>query len=268
MLRYLNSGEREYGRWPTDVAMRKNWEFQAVVAGRCAPVLARGESLPVQAARLWVFPPETAHGWTSLPDEQCRIVVMHFDRPPEVIEQAADERGLLEIPLTLAEMRRIEALHDAVEPHFRRLTDHSEIVFDHAMLELSLIALRNVPAHPLTGADGYARRKVEQAMAWYSEHLPTGPSVAAMARAVYVSPPHLRRLFQQATGRSPLAAMQRAQLDRAKHLMATTDLPLKHVATASGFTGASVFSRAFHRVEGVPPRTWRDRSAQEVAVPT
>jgi len=47
------------------------------------------------------------------------------------------------------------------------------------------------------------------------------------------------------------------RIERAKQLLATTDVSLADVATRSGFADQAAFTRAFHRVAGVPPGQWR-----------
>jgi AraC-like DNA-binding protein len=57
MLRYLSGGVRRFGTMPIGPHSRLNWEFYAVVKGRCGVLLESGEKLPLRANCLWVFPP-------------------------------------------------------------------------------------------------------------------------------------------------------------------------------------------------------------------
>jgi hypothetical protein len=58
-------------------------------------------------------------------------------------------------------------------------------------------------------------------------------------------------------GESPARFRDRLLLERAAHLVATTDRPLQVIAAECGFRGYDVFSRAFRRELGALPSQWR-----------
>lgn len=258
MLLYLSTGERRYDRRPVPVTRRTGWEFQAVVAGRCAPVPARGEPLAPTSDCIWVFPPWDRHGWSARPGEPCDVVVMHFSTVPDPVREAVERHGHLRVPLTPAEKDQLRAIAEELTPHYRTPTSHSPLYEQRAVVALSFLVLKQQEPRPVPALRGAQRQKTEQALAWYAEHLDQRPSVEQVAAAVHVSAPHLRRLFQATRATSPRQAMLSVQLERAKELMSTTDWPLKRIAPACGFSGPTVFSRAFAVAEAVSPQQWRD----------
>lgn len=145
MLRYLGSGRRLFGLYPMYVHRRANWEFFAVVQGRCGALLPGGAREPLRARTLWVFPPETAHGWAGERDAACRVVIFHFGVVPELLENAGRARGHLSVALTAQQARRLVGLAAELRPHDERGNARSPIVFERALLELSLLALESVP---------------------------------------------------------------------------------------------------------------------------
>ena len=62
-----------------------------------------------------------------------------------------------------------------------------------------------------------------------------------------------------ATHRGETMKIQRVRLDKAKDLLARTDLPILTVARRSGFAHASHLSAVFRREEGLTPSDYRDR---------
>jgi AraC family transcriptional regulator len=58
---------------------------------------------------------------------------------------------------------------------------------------------------------------------------------------------------------TPHAYVMRQRLLRAQELIASTDLPLIDIAAETGFADQSHFSRRFHQMTGVSPRTYRVR---------
>ena len=63
--------------------------------------------------------------------------------------------------------------------------------------------------------------------------------------------------FRQALGRSIHTEIQRTRLERAKHLLLETDLPLPRVARSCGFGSASYLAAVFRRHLGVTPVKYR-----------
>jgi LacI family transcriptional regulator len=81
--------------------------------------------------------------------------------------------------------------------------------------------------------------------------------IAQVAEAVGLS----RRVFEQrfciVLGRSPKEEILRVRMDRAKMLLATSDLSVATVAKKSGFTSLEYFTRAFRKHAGMTPRAYR-----------
>jgi hypothetical protein len=69
--------------------------------------------------------------------------------------------------------------------------------------------------------------------------------------------PTADRLRRAMAGESPARFVDRLVLERAAHLVATTDRTLVDIATESGFRGYDVFARAFRRELGALPSQWR-----------
>jgi LacI family transcriptional regulator len=68
----------------------------------------------------------------------------------------------------------------------------------------------------------------------------------------------LERAFRKHLGHTIHQEILRAQMDRARHLLATTRLRMSDVARGSGFGQATArFSRTFHQIEGVTPSAYR-----------
>ena len=83
--------------------------------------------------------------------------------------------------------------------------------------------------------------------------------VTDVLRAVPVSRTWLERRFHQALGRSPAEEIRRIHIERAKHLLLDTDLPVPEVAAASGFRSREYLAYAFKQSTGLTPREYRTR---------
>jgi AraC-like DNA-binding protein len=82
---------------------------------------------------------------------------------------------------------------------------------------------------------------------------------AEIAAGLYISPRHLRQVFRQEFGLSPLAYLVNRRIDEAKRLLAASDRPIQAVAEACGFGDAFYFSRVFRKVVGASPSAYRTR---------
>ena len=99
--------------------------------------------------------------------------------------------------------------------------------------------------------------RVRYVLALMERHCAEPLSIAALARAVNLSPAHLRRMFQQELGKSPSRVWRELRLDRARQLLQTSFLTVKQVMAQSGWNDPSHFCREFKRRHGYAPRTLR-----------
>jgi transcriptional regulator GlxA family with amidase domain len=78
-----------------------------------------------------------------------------------------------------------------------------------------------------------------------------------LARYVGMSRRQLERLFKKHLGRTPAQFYLELRLERARHLLYQTDLPIMNVACACGFVSASHFSTCYRQMYGKTPRQER-----------
>lgn len=77
------------------------------------------------------------------------------------------------------------------------------------------------------------------------------------ALAFNLSYSYLSHLFKQATGVSLGQVIQEQRLQRAAHLLATSNMSIKEIASAVGYEHTSSFTRAFERRFERGPRSYR-----------
>jgi len=81
--------------------------------------------------------------------------------------------------------------------------------------------------------------------------------IEQLADRLGVTSRHLRRLFTKHLGASPLAVAHTQRLHFAKRLIDQTNLPMSHIASASGFGSTRRFNDTFRKTYGKPPRELR-----------
>ena len=112
-----------------------------------------------------------------------------------------------------------------------------------------------VPSH-------LARSSTEVAAAerWVRTHLGEPFGIPELARSVGTSPRTLARRIVEATGSGPLAFVRRIRVDAARHLLATTRLPVDQVAARVGYEDPASLRRAFARLGERPTDSRKPRT--------
>jgi AraC family transcriptional regulator len=145
MLRYLGTGFRQFGLYPIQPHRRLNWEFFAVVKGRCAALNPGERPSRLVERTLWVSPPHSQHAWAGDGTRAAQVTVFHFGSVPVALERAVRERGRFVVSLTGAECQRLVDLARQAQDDFKEPNELSQLVFQGLLLELSLLALRKLP---------------------------------------------------------------------------------------------------------------------------
>jgi AraC-like DNA-binding protein len=79
----------------------------------------------------------------------------------------------------------------------------------------------------------------------------------SLAREAHVSPRHFSRSFRRVFGETPYQYLLTRRLERARHLLRTTELTVAEVCLEVGFTSVGSFTTTFRRQVGVSPTTFR-----------
>jgi LacI family transcriptional regulator len=98
---------------------------------------------------------------------------------------------------------------------------------------------------------------VAEAMRFIREFACTGIDVSNVAERVGLSRRVLERRFRRHLGRTPLFEILRFRIERAKTLLAQTDLSKEKIARQSGFPSLAYFTKVFRRNIGMTPNAYR-----------
>ncbi len=96
-----------------------------------------------------------------------------------------------------------------------------------------------------------------QALGYIREHATEPIRINDVLRAVPISRRSLERFFHDLLGRSPAEEIRRVRIERAKQLLATTDLAIPKVAKASGFGTGEYLATLFRQEVGMTPLKYR-----------
>ena len=124
--------------------------------------------------------------------------------------------------------------------------------------DVSLVTSRSAPAQHLRDLT-VLRRVRDRIDREYAQPL----DVEALARGAHMSAGHLSRQFRLAFGESPYSYLMTRRIERAMALLRRGDLTVTEVCFDVGCSSLGTFSTRFTELVGMPPSTYRDRTASE-----
>lgn len=88
-------------------------------------------------------------------------------------------------------------------------------------------------------------------------HLNQKLSLADMAAGTGMTTGHFVRVFKESTGMTPHQYLLNCRVERARHLLVRTSLPIVQIASECGFADHVHLTRVFSKMVGQPPATFR-----------
>jgi AraC-like DNA-binding protein len=132
-----------------------------------------------------------------------------------------------------------------------RQRSEREIPVHHAQFD------RSGPPDKPASLGGLAPWRIRRLKAFVEEHLSQPIRVADLSGAVGLSATHFSRAFVRSFGEPPHVYLIQRRIDRARHLMLTSDISLSDLAAVCGFSDQAHFCRLFRRHTGRTPAAWR-----------
>lgn len=102
-----------------------------------------------------------------------------------------------------------------------------------------------------------AQRLVRRAMAYVHEHYAEPLTRDDLAQHLNMNSDYLTHCFRTEVGMTPITYLNRYRVNKARVLLAESDLNVTEVAMAVGFSDSSYFGRVFRRQVGVSPDAYR-----------
>ncbi len=128
------------------------------------------------------------------------------------------------------------------------------------LLQLSPLAIRD---NPLTSQESH----VDVARQFVNENYAKITSAGEIARHVGVSEDYLRHLFLEHGGTSLNRLLNQTRIERAKELLVHSRLPIKEIATLSGFKTERYLCTRFKQLTGSGPGAFRRQTLDQMPRP-
>jgi AraC-like DNA-binding protein len=101
------------------------------------------------------------------------------------------------------------------------------------------------------------RERLEETRLWMRDNLATRITVADAAARAKLSEAYYHKRFTRAFAVTPAEYLASVRLERARELLAATDMPIRAIAIESGFENESYFYRFFLKKTGQTPGAFR-----------
>jgi AraC-like DNA-binding protein len=211
----------------------------------------------VKAGDLLVIPPGMPHIYGADTEEPWTIAWVHvlganldffLSQLDVTVQNPVCEIG--EDPQLLALFHETISILEKAERSLPRLLYASQTLA-HLIGTMIWLRARNVRAEPDVNG------KIEQSIAYMTQHLNKPVQVATLAALANMSSSHYTAMFKRQTGCAPIDYFIRLRMRHACHLLDATTMSVKEVAAALGYDDPFYFSRMFKSVNQVAPSDYR-----------
>ncbi len=222
----------------------------------------------------WREPDEDMVEWLTSQETPLGIFTAHDPTGRHVLEAAA--QAGLEVPFavgvisanddeTVCEMARPGL--SSIRMPWRRLAAEAvrmieDLTGGKSPASPVLVSPLEIVARASSSYEAVGDTVVRRAMQCLIAQIATIVSVEDWAQRIGVSRRVLERRFLQSLGKSPHAMIRHERIERAKHLLTSSDLPIAMIAERCGFQSNERFTANFREVAGNSPSGFR-RSSRE-----
>ncbi len=192
-------------------------------------------------------------------------IVMSFDN--RVLERSGEEEdrlgsgSLLVLHLGVRDVQ-LQCLLSAVEEELRSGCHTGSGYLRQLGGALTRYLIRRYSTAAEAGpplSEGLPANRLRAVLDHIHSHLEDSLTVTELAGMVRMSPQHFANLFRRSTGFAPHRYVLGRRIERAQHLLSTTNLTLAEITLESGFASQSHFTDVFRKMLGTTPRRYRSR---------
>lgn len=169
---------------------------------------------------------------------------------------------------TLASMRR--TLEGILLSHGREADAHCREVFDITAYATFQMQKEKIEAYLTECVNSLKDTRtmshlIQEAVRYIRHHYAEDISVNDIAEHIGMSQSWLTKRFKQECGTNTVGYLLDVRIERAKALLAQTDMLIMEIACATGFDNPGYFISVFRRAVGMTPKAYREQAGQNSA---
>lgn len=239
-----------------------------------------GETCPVFSFRgrvAWDDEQDRLAAWVRALPRPCAVMACNDPRGQKILEACRRVGTRVPDELAVIGVDNDEPICAIAHPPLSSVVpDHERVGYEAAALldrvragtagpgEAVFVPPLGIVARPSSDALALDDREVAQAISFIREHACHGLGVDEVCRELALSRSTLQRRFRAALGRTVHDEIVRVRLNRARELLAETDMSIATIAERCGFVHQEYLGAVFRARLGQSPGSYR-RSAGRVA---
>ncbi|MEK7723750.1 MAG: AraC family transcriptional regulator, partial [Acidobacteriota bacterium] len=101
-------------------------------------------------------------------------------------------------------------------------------------------------------------RKLRLVKEFINDNLEQDLTLTEIAQVADLSHFHFARAFRKSVGITPQQYITNRRIEKAKELLAKSDLPIVEIGFQTGFKNQSHFTTLFRKITSLTPKLWRE----------
>lgn len=203
--------------------------------------------------QMYLLPSNSIQHYHAYNSTQARKKWIHFNC-------TCGKNDLFEIIKTkdCIEVDDPEYVHSIFDDIFARNSSHS--VNDILAVKADILRLVSyfLEKAQLSVSEPVLDSRFEVVLRYIDDHLSEEIRLSDLSQLVYLNPNYFIRCFKSRIGMSPMEYILMTRVNRAKHYLQTSSLPIKDISYLCGFSTVYYFDRIFKRYTGITPSVYRN----------
>lgn len=201
-----------------------------------------------------------ATGFASLADRTNSFTAMTYD--PDLLAEEVDRSGWGTISKPMLYFRdpsltaTLTKLGDVLMQGDSSSSAYAETLGLLALFEVNRLQLRS-STPTIANSGGLSARQERQVRDYINDNLQSPLPLTEIAAVAGLTRFHFSRAFSRTFGTAPHQYIMQCRINRAKSLLAKTDLPIASIASRAGFKTPNHLSSAFRTAVGCTPSEFR-----------
>ncbi|HZS45795.1 MAG TPA: AraC family transcriptional regulator [Blastocatellia bacterium] len=260
--------QRRLGKVPVD-RISSDYTIIAILDGDCR-ITTNGETDELHSGSIILLNPNQT---CSIAAAKNLVEALFVFLPAVYVYQVAgrlqpvNNSELLFRELSFNGTDRAQFLVETISEELSSDAAGRTVVIDATISQLTVYLLRNMmnARRSLTlelSRVGVVDRRLRRAIEFMHLRSAEELSLSAIASEAFLSAYHFARLFKRLTGQTPHNYLANIRIDRAKQLLATSDLPISSIASQVGYENQSHFAKLFRSSTGLTPKEYRAGAIQ------
>ncbi|MFJ2044871.1 AraC family transcriptional regulator [Paenibacillus taichungensis] len=252
--------------WKIPQQHTSSYVLVMVTGGEALLTLDRG-SIHIHAQGVYSCVPESTFGLTSFGDEGAEVTIMRFDLYQELHDDPDTLHVVKDTPMfrsgkELAVSPTVQLSFMCEEIHNLWHSGRAMGQFQAHVQFLQLLASLTEASPPLKED---SQMMIQRTKDYIDEHSNENLTVEYLAGMAGLSPKYYVDLFKRRYGMSTTDYISSLRINRAKQLMAGTEMRLRDIAHQVGYQDEFYFSRKFKKAMGISPSVYMNSRRRKIA---